>query len=130
MSKRNVIKISLGLLFIIISIYFLKNYMEFNSFSNNKPISYLFLDKRINKGGRGESYEMDFKYNNHVESISITSKEYDLIEEKQYPELYYSDYSGSIYSEWEKKKALRIALLFFILFICSVFPWNYFVKNK
>jgi hypothetical protein len=130
MSKTSIIKIVLGLIFISISIIFFKNYIEFNSSNKYKPISYLFIDRRINKGGRGESYEMDFKYNNQLKTISITSKEYDLIEMQQYPELYYSEVSDSIYSDWEKKKALRVAILFLILFLTSIFPWKFFVKNK
>ncbi|MFW0739391.1 hypothetical protein [Flavobacterium sp. T12S277] len=130
MKKKRLLKFILGLLFISISIISFYNYLEFkSSFINNKSLSYSFVEKRINRGGRGESYEMDFLYNNKKHSISITSNEYNLIEEGKYPDLYFSERSGNFFSKWEAKKSFRISLLFFSLFIFTIIPYTYIINK-
>lgn len=130
MNKKRLLKFILGLLFISISIISFRNYLDFkSSLINNKPLSYLFIEERINTGGRGESYEMDFLYNNNKYSISITSTEYDLIQEGKYPNLYFSKNSNKFFSKWEIKKSFRISILFFSLFIFTIIPYAYIINK-
>lgn len=130
MTKGKVIRIVLSTLYISICLYNLKDYLEFNrSVSDSKPIPYLFIDKKINKGARGESYDMVYKHNDQEKTISITSDEYELIEKKVYPELYLSIKTGKVFSKWVLKKSLRITLLFFMLFLVTVFPWSLLSKR-
>lgn len=100
MDKSKLIKYIFGLLFGI-SIYSLTNYIDSrHAISEGQPILYTIAEKRINKGGRGESYELIIKFQNKEHTISITSKEFDLIEDGRHPELYFSKYTGTIYSKW------------------------------
>lgn len=133
MNKDTIIGVVLSVMFIGVSINYLKNYIDFKSaISENKPIPYTIIDKKINKGGRGVSYDMIIEYKNSRQTISITSKDYDWIQSGKYPELYYSKRSGLIFSKWEVKKAFRVALLFFILFVVVVArqAWGWATKNK
>lgn len=123
--KAKIVKFILGLIFFSIFINYLGDYIDFKTaMFESTPISYSYIDKRINRGGRGETYEMDYQYNNIKGTLSITSKEYDLIEDAEYPELFYSKRSRLIFSKWEMKKAFRITILFLALFIIAIFPWN------
>lgn len=129
MTKETILKTIFGLLFISLSIYFFRDYFDFKSeIVNNKLISYSFIEKKINKGGRGESYDMIFFYNRQKHSISITSTEYYLIEEGKFPKLYLSKKSNSIFSVWSIKRSLRLGILFLSLSIISVFPYSLFRK--
>jgi hypothetical protein len=131
MKNKVFFKSVLGLFFISISLYFFNDYLEFkSSIVNNKPLTYSFIEKRINRGGRGESYEMDYLYNNQRRSILITSAEYELIEESKYPDLYFSKSSGNIFSKWQIKKSYRIAILFFFLFIATIMPYSRIIKKS
>ncbi|MEN2413174.1 hypothetical protein [Flavobacterium mesophilum] len=129
MKKEKLLKVVLGLLFFSISFIAFENYLHFkSSLVNNKPLAYLFIDKRINKGGRGESYEMDFLYKKQMHSISITGNEYDLIEKGQYPDLYLTKNKDDIFSKWSLKMSFRIALLFFLLFVLTVLPYSFIIN--
>jgi hypothetical protein len=131
MKKVNVIKIFLGVLFLSNSFFNYLHYLDYkSSITNNKPISYTFIENKIHEGGRGKYYDMVIKYNNNESVINITSKELDLIELGKYPELYFSKNSGIIFSKWEIKKAIRITILFFLLSIIALIPWNFLKLNK
>ena len=57
MNKTKAVKYIFGVLFLSVSIYSLMNYIDFrNALTKSKPIVYSFIEKRVNKGGRGESY--------------------------------------------------------------------------
>lgn len=131
MSKAKIIKFVLGVIFLGISVNFYKDYLVFKSaISESKPIVYSFIERRINKGGRGETYEMDYQYKYRKGTVNITSQEYDLITNAKYPSLYYSINTDLIFSKWEKERALRIAILFLVLFIFAIFPWSKLYKVK
>ena len=88
MNKTKVVKYVFGVLFFCVSIYSLRSYIDCKStVSESKPIVYFLVETRINKGGRGKSYDMIIKYQNREKTISITSKEFELIENGKYPEL-------------------------------------------
>jgi hypothetical protein len=126
-NKATILKLVFGLMFSIIIIINLKDYIEYKSvMTESNPISYIYTDKRINKGGRGDSYEMDYKYFNIKGTVYITSKEFFLIEKGIFPELFYSKKNGLIFSRWEIKKSIRITVLFLVFFIVVVFPWSRF----
>jgi hypothetical protein len=129
MNKSSIVKLVLSVVYVGIALTYFMKYLDFSSsVDTNKPLSYVYVDKRIKKGGRGESYEMDYSYKNQTETISITSKEYDLISAQQYPDLYYSK-AGVVFSAWEIKKSLRITVLFFGLFVVTITPWNFLLKR-
>lgn len=131
MNKTKAVKFVLGIIFFSISVKFFTNYVDFNSsISESKPIVYSFVEKRINRGGRGETYEMDYQYNLKRGTVNITSEEYDMITSGKYPQLYYSKSTGLIFSNWEIKKAFRITVLFLLLSIVAILPWNKLVKQK
>lgn len=131
MNKSKIVKLILSVLYFSISISYFKDYIDFKSaISESKSISYLFIDKKINKGGRGESYDMIIEYKNKRQIISITSKEFYLIENGKYPQLYYSNNSGLFFSRWNIKMALRITILFLLLSIIAIFPWNILNMQK
>jgi lipoprotein signal peptidase len=131
MNKTKIVKFVLGVIFLGISVNFFKDYIAFKSaISESKPIVYSFIERRINKGGRGETYEMDYQYKYQKGTVNITSQEYDLIANAKYPSLYYSKNTGLIFSKWEEKKAFRITILFLVLFIVAIFPWNKLYKLK
>lgn len=124
------LKFIFGLLFAVISIMSFCNYFDFkSSMVSNEPVSYLFIEKRINRGGRGEAYEMDFLYNRRKYSIFITGNEYSLIEKGKYPILYISKESGNFFSVWSIKRSFRISMLFFMLLIFTLIPYD-FILNK
>ena len=131
MNKSKAVKFVLGIIFFSISVKFFTNYVDFNSsISESKPIVYSFVEKRINRGGRGETYEMDYQYNLKRGTVNITSEEYDMITSGKYPQLYYSKSTGLVFSNWEIKKAFRITILFLLLSIVAILPWNKLVKQK
>lgn len=113
-----------GVMFLGISIYSFTNYIGFRYvISESKPILYSLINNRINKGGRGESYDLTIKYQNKEYVINITSKESDLIENGVYPEIYFSTYTNSVFSKWTITLSLRLTILFFILAFVAVLPW-------
>ncbi len=121
----NKIKYLLGIIFLCIGIYNFRNYRNFkNSLAPNAEIIYKIINKKVNNGGRGDSYEMKIEYNNKEYSISLTSKEFVLIDSKIYPTLYESKNTGKIFSKWIIKKSGRISILFIILFFVAVLPWR------
>ena len=129
MNKTKAVKFTLGIIFFSISVKFFTNYVDFiSSISESKPIVYSFVEKKINRGGRGESYDMIIEYNNGERTISITSKEYDLIEKGDFPKLFYSKNTDSIFSKWSIKLSLRVSILFLLLSIVAILPWNKLVK--
>lgn len=131
MNKSKAVKFVLGIIFFSISVKYFTNYVDFNSsISESKPIVYSFVEKRINRGGRGETYEMDYQYNLKRGTVNITSEEYDMITSGKYPQLYYSKSTGLVFSNWEIKKAFRITILFLLLSIVAILPWNKLVKQK
>lgn len=131
MNKTKAVKYIFGVLFLSVSIYSLMNYIDFrNALTKSKPIVYSFIEKRVNKGGRGESYDMIIKFKNKERTISITSKEFELIENGKYPELFYSNDTDSIFSKWSIKLSLRITILFLLLSIVAILPWNKLVKQR
>jgi hypothetical protein len=131
MNKTKAVKFVLGIIFFSISVKFFMDYIDFNSsISESKPIVYSFVEKRINRGGRGESYDMIIEYKNRERTISINSKEYDLIEKGDFPKLFYSKNTDSIFSKWSIKLSFRITILFLLLSIVSIVPWNKLVKAK
>ncbi|MBT1708765.1 hypothetical protein KK062_11045 [Fulvivirgaceae bacterium PWU5] len=128
MSKSSIAKLVLGVLYLgFVGTYFIQ-YLDFSgSIDGNKPISYVYVDRKI-KGGRSNYYEMTFSYNNQEQTISISRKEYDLISKQQYPDLYLSK-SGAVFSKWEIRKSSRIAIGFFVLFVVAVTPWSFLLKR-
>jgi|688.fasta_scaffold282098_2 hypothetical protein len=125
MRFNKIIKYFFGVIFLFISLYNYTNYLDFyNSLNEPQKIKYLFVSKKINIGGRGNSYEMIINYKNKLKTISLTSKEYTLIDIKNYPILYEGKRTGYIFSKWVVKKSLRISILFFLMFVVAVSPWN------
>jgi hypothetical protein len=125
MNKEQIIQYLMGLIFLVVSVSSLINYIGFrHAISESKTIEYSILEKRINKGGRGESFDLIIKFQNREQTISITSKEFDMIENGEYPELYFSKYTNSIFSKWSITRSLRLTILFFILSIFAVLPWS------
>lgn len=124
---NKVVKYLFSIIFASISFYAFKNYWNFtHSVSNNSPIAYSFINKNINKGGRGETYDMHIVYDYRKYIISITSEEYAQIGNRKFPELYYSKSMNVVFSKWEIKMLFRVAILFFLLFIIAVVPWTFF----
>lgn len=126
MNRKILLRIILGVLFIGISANSFCNYLDYkSSIVSSKPISYVFLESRINKGGRGETYEMDFLYKKKKSSILITSSEFNLAYKGKYPVLYVSKKSGDFFSRWSIKRSFRITVLFFIFFILTAVPYSF-----
>jgi len=67
---------------------------------------------------------MYFDYKSKEHTISLTSKEFELIDDKIYPTLYVSERTGKIFSMWTIKQSFRITIIFFILSIIAIFPWS------
>lgn len=131
MNKSKILKYIFSVLFLCVTIYSLFNYIHFrNALSEFKPIVYSYIEKRVNRGGRGESYDMIIEYKNKKRTISITSQDFDLIENGIYPELYYSQDIDSVFSKWSVKVSLRVAILFLLLSIMSIIPWNKVIKQE
>ncbi len=132
MNKSIVVKFFLGALFLSVSIYSFMKYFEFrNAFLEGKPIVYSLIEKRINKGSRGgDSYKIVVEYNKSEQTVTVTSQDFDLIDKGKYPELYYSQYSDSVFSKWSVKVSLRVAILFLLLSIMSIIPWNKVIKQE
>lgn len=127
-NSSTIIRAVLAVIYIGIAGYFFMRYWDYRT-AGSTPIAYTYAGKKINKGGRGESYDMFYTYKGKEGTISLTSKEYYGIDEQQYPELYYSERSGSVFSCWEIKMSLRIVLLFCGLLIVTVFPWSIVSKK-
>jgi hypothetical protein len=58
------------------------------------------------------------------------NQDFDLIENGIYPELYYSQDIDSVFSKWSVKVSLRVAILFLLLSIMSIIPWNKVIKQE
>ncbi len=129
MNKINVFKVFMGLVFLGISFKFFRDYIDFkHSISNTPPISYHFINKRENIGGRGNSYDMTIEYQKKQHTLSITSKEYRLIEKGIFPKLFCSNTSKIVFSNWTIRMSLRISIMCLFFFIVAVFPWFRLIK--
>ena len=125
MNYNKIFKIILSFIFLVISLFNFKNYIDYKNekIENKKIISYEFVNKKDNKSGRGSSYDMVVKYKDKLHTISITSNEYDMIDNGKLPKLYYLENSKELFSDWTIKLKLRITVLFFSLFLAS-FIWG------
>ncbi len=125
MKNYNIAKLILGVIFFSISIIHFINYNNYRrSLKKREPISYSYVDRKINTGGRGESYEMTITYDKKKYKINLTSKEYYEINDEMFPILYYSKGNNLVFSEWEMKRAYRIFLVFIIMFLITIIPFS------
>lgn len=130
MNKNALVKWIFRIVFFSISIYHIVAYLEYGSaVEDETPVQYTYVGKEIKKGGRGEWYQMTVVYNGRAFTVSITSEIYKQIDENQFPDLYYSPQQDAVFSLWEKKKALRIALLFLAGALVTFVPFNKFLKK-
>lgn len=115
----------MGILYAFIALFFGVDLINLrDSQSREKIIEYTILEKRILTSGRGQSNEIDYSYDTKRGTVNITSREYDLISKGINPELFYSTETNRIYTAWEKKRALRIFVLFVVLSIITLIPWQ------
>lgn len=102
------------------------NYLDYSSnLSSRNIILYTIEDKIINNGGRGRSYVMIIRHGTNISKVSITSKEFVLIDEGELPVLYMTKGTEKIFSQSIIKRNIRISILFFIFSIVMLFiPWK------
>lgn len=93
--------------------------------SASKPIVYSFIETTYHSG-RGGSYEMKVEYLRNEYEVSITRRDVKDIGLNKKPELYFSDLNDNVFSLWEIKRALRIALVFLFLFLVTFIPAKFY----
>lgn len=106
----------LPLIFGAISINYFRKYLILKSILEN-PIAYEVIASKVNKGGRGESFDMTVLYQKQPYELSITGKDYRNLKKGKYPVLYYSVELDEVFYSWSVKRSLRIAIIFFVFFI-------------
>lgn len=130
MNRNTLVKWIFRILFFAISAYHTVAYLEYGSvIESDVPIEYTYMNKKIHKGGRGEWYQMTVAYQAKKYDVVITSSIYEQIEENKLPSLYYSSKRDAVFSLWEKKRALRITLLFIAGCLLTFVPFNKFLKK-
>jgi hypothetical protein len=121
MSQFTATKIFFGFVCVCIFLKFFKDYSEFNY---NNPISYSFIDTRIEESGKSYTYKMDYRFNNLVQTIELTGIEYsDLIKTMEYPKLFYSGKSSSICSRGMIEVYFRVAAFSLLCFVINLVHW-------
>lgn len=96
--------------------------------TQSSPIEYTFTGKE-KRGGRGSYYIMNVVYKHESYTVGITGRDYVQIDDKQFPNLFYSDTSGIVCSEWDMRVSLRVFVLFAIGFIAAVAGMIWFGKK-
>lgn len=130
MNKNALVKWMFRILLLSISIYYTIAYLEYGSVvEDDVPVKYIYVSKQIKKGGRGRWYQMVVVYNGKEFAVHITSDIYNQIDENRLPDLYYSSQQDAVFSLWEKKRALRIALLFMAGGLITFVPFNKLLKK-
>jgi len=61
-------------------------------------------------------------YDDKLYNINLTHNEYQKIENSIPPDLFYSETTEKVFSEWEIKMTLRISLIFLIGFLITFIP--------
>ncbi len=119
------------IVFLSICIYQIIAYLEYRRvIANDIPVHYTYVDKEIKRGGRGNPYQMAVVYNGRKFTVNITSGIYVQIDENKLPSLYYSPRRDVVFSLWEKKRAMRIALLFMAAALVTMIPFHKFLKKR
>lgn len=90
-----------------------------DAIKNSRPIAYYFSWKE-KRGGRGSYYVINVLYEDDNYTARVTSKEYYNIDDGVFPELYYSEKNGSVFSEWDKTSSFRVFIMFSIGFVGAV----------
>lgn len=86
--------------------------------TQSSPIEYTFTGKE-KRGGRGSYYVMNVVYKNESYTVGITGRDY-VQDDKQFPDLFYSDTNGIVCSEWDMRASLSVFVLFSIGLIAAV----------
>ena len=109
-----------SVIFCFIALYSLHNYIVYKAaITQSIPIEYTFTGKE-KRGGRGSYYVMNVVYKNESYTVGITGRDYVQIDDKQFPDLFYSDTNGIVCSEWDMRASLRVFVLFSIGLIAAV----------
>ncbi len=106
----------LPLIFGAISINYFRKYLILKPILGS-PIAYEVISSKVNKGGRGQSFNMTVRYQKQPYELAITGNDYRNLKKGKYPTLYYSVKLNEVFYHWTIKMSLRIALIFFVFFI-------------
>ena len=119
--------VSKSILFILL-MYKLNYLYTYRNFKDNKNlIEYTLLKSTKYSGGKGNHYSMDILYNDKSHQLTLTSKEYQNLNRKDLPDVYFYQYE--LLTDWSYEQHKRYLYVLIILFLLISITNRYYYKT-